>query len=270
MHAFTDGRDTLPHAGAGYLRELGRRRRARASARSSGATGRWTAIGAGSGPQRAYDLLVHGRAPHRDGQRRAGRRATPTSAARPTSSSSRRWSARRRRIRPGDSVLVLQLPARPDAPDRRGRWPSRASARARGAARLARARRRRAGRRLRDADRLRGGLALPGGLLARAPRDARSRRCSRGAGAAQLHVAETEKYPHVTYFFNGGDEAPQPGERRELVPSPRDVPTYDHKPQMSAQRGRRGVRGRLARMTRMPRGSGSSTSPTPTWSATPA
>jgi 2,3-bisphosphoglycerate-independent phosphoglycerate mutase len=53
-------------------------------------------------------------------------------------------------------------------------------------------------------------------------------------GATQLHVAETEKYPHVTYFFNGGEESPYPGERRELVASPRDVPTYDHKPQMSA------------------------------------
>jgi 2,3-bisphosphoglycerate-independent phosphoglycerate mutase len=50
----------------------------------------------------------------------------------------------------------------------------------------------------------------------------------------QLHVAETEKYPHVTYFFGGGDEDPAEGERRELVDSPRDVPTYDHKPQMSA------------------------------------
>jgi 2,3-bisphosphoglycerate-independent phosphoglycerate mutase len=50
----------------------------------------------------------------------------------------------------------------------------------------------------------------------------------------QLHVAETEKYPHVTYFFNGGEEDPCPGERRRLVPSPRDVPTYDHKPEMSA------------------------------------
>jgi 2,3-bisphosphoglycerate-independent phosphoglycerate mutase len=54
-------------------------------------------------------------------------------------------------------------------------------------------------------------------------------------GARQLHVAETEKYPHVTYFFNGGEEAPLAGERRELVPSPRDVPTYDHKPEMSAR-----------------------------------
>jgi 2,3-bisphosphoglycerate-independent phosphoglycerate mutase len=54
------------------------------------------------------------------------------------------------------------------------------------------------------------------------------------SGAAQLHVAETEKYPHVTYFFNGGEESPLRGERRELVPSPRDVPTYDYKPEMSA------------------------------------
>jgi 2,3-bisphosphoglycerate-independent phosphoglycerate mutase len=50
----------------------------------------------------------------------------------------------------------------------------------------------------------------------------------------QLHVAETEKYAHVTYFFNGGEETPYEGEERELIPSPRDVPTYDHKPQMSA------------------------------------
>jgi 2,3-bisphosphoglycerate-independent phosphoglycerate mutase len=54
-------------------------------------------------------------------------------------------------------------------------------------------------------------------------------------GGKQLHVAETEKYPHVTYFFGGGEEQPEQGERRELVPSPRDVPTYDHKPEMSAR-----------------------------------
>jgi 2,3-bisphosphoglycerate-independent phosphoglycerate mutase len=53
-------------------------------------------------------------------------------------------------------------------------------------------------------------------------------------GERQLHVAETEKYAHVTYFFNGGEEDTYPGEERCLVPSPRDVPTYDHKPEMSA------------------------------------
>ena len=54
------------------------------------------------------------------------------------------------------------------------------------------------------------------------------------AGTRQLHAAETEKYAHVTYFFNGGFETPWPGEDRILVPSPRDVPSYDHRPEMSA------------------------------------
>jgi 2,3-bisphosphoglycerate-independent phosphoglycerate mutase len=53
-------------------------------------------------------------------------------------------------------------------------------------------------------------------------------------GLGQLHVAETEKYAHVTYFFNGGREEAWPGETRVLVPSPRDVAGYDEKPQMSA------------------------------------
>jgi 2,3-bisphosphoglycerate-independent phosphoglycerate mutase len=54
------------------------------------------------------------------------------------------------------------------------------------------------------------------------------------ADMSQLHCAETEKYAHVTYFFNGGREEEWPGERRLLVPSPRDVGTYDQKPEMSA------------------------------------
>ncbi|MEM7345960.1 MAG: 2,3-bisphosphoglycerate-independent phosphoglycerate mutase [Chloroflexota bacterium] len=53
-------------------------------------------------------------------------------------------------------------------------------------------------------------------------------------GKHQFHSAETEKYAHVTYFFNGGREVPFPGETRELVPSP-TVPTYDLQPEMSAQ-----------------------------------
>lgn len=53
------------------------------------------------------------------------------------------------------------------------------------------------------------------------------------AGLKQLRIAETEKYAHVTYFFNGGVEEPLPGEQRILIPSPRDVATYDLKPEMS-------------------------------------
>ena len=54
-------------------------------------------------------------------------------------------------------------------------------------------------------------------------------------GIRQLHAAETEKYAHVTYFLDGGREQPFVGEERILVDSPRDVPSYDHKPEMSAR-----------------------------------
>ena len=55
-----------------------------------------------------------------------------------------------------------------------------------------------------------------------------------GAGKTQIRIAETEKYPHVTFFFSGGREKEFVGERRLLCPSPKDVPTYDLKPEMSA------------------------------------
>lgn len=54
------------------------------------------------------------------------------------------------------------------------------------------------------------------------------------AGLRQLRIAETEKYAHVTFFFNGGSETPFPGEDRVLIPSPKEVATYDLKPEMSA------------------------------------
>ncbi|MFO7883815.1 MAG: 2,3-bisphosphoglycerate-independent phosphoglycerate mutase [Desulfobacteraceae bacterium] len=55
-------------------------------------------------------------------------------------------------------------------------------------------------------------------------------------GLKQLRIAETEKYAHVTYFFNGGEEKIFPGEERIMIPSPREVSTYDEKPEMSAQK----------------------------------
>lgn len=54
------------------------------------------------------------------------------------------------------------------------------------------------------------------------------------AGKNQMRIAETEKYPHVTYFFNGGIEKPNKGEDRYIIPSPKEVATYDLKPEMSA------------------------------------
>ena len=65
-------------------------------------------------------------------------------------------------------------------------------------------------------------------------------------GLEQLRIAETEKYAHVTYFFNGGEEHPFDGEDRCLIPSPRDVATYDHKPEMSAPEVTKEVLKRIA------------------------
>jgi 2,3-bisphosphoglycerate-independent phosphoglycerate mutase len=60
------------------------------------------------------------------------------------------------------------------------------------------------------------------------------------AGLTQLHAAETEKYPHVTFYFNGGREVPFPGEQRFMVASPK-VATYDLQPEMSAAALRDGI-----------------------------
>ncbi len=77
------------------------------------------------------------------------------------------------------------------------------------------------------------GVAFSPEDLAQAMPDVCGRAMSEG-GLRQLRIAETEKYAHVTYFFNGQREEPFEGETRILIPSPRDVPTYDHKPEMSA------------------------------------
>ena len=88
-----------------------------------------------------------------------------------------------------------------------------------------------------------------------------------GHGIRQLHLAETEKYAHVTYFFNGGREDEWAGETRMLVPSPKDVATYDQKPEMSAAEVADAGSWRRSATAIASR---SSTSRTRTWSGTPA
>ena len=122
---------------------------------------------------------------------------------------------RRAAARPGRRRDLLQLPARP-------RPPAGVEAR-------------RGGLRPDDDDALLVTSSTAGRLRRAGGAGTRSPRRSPRAGARQLHVAETEKYAHVTYFFNGGVEDEWPGETRILVPSPRDVPSYDHKPEMSAR-----------------------------------
>ena len=86
-------------------------------------------------------------------------------------------------------------------------------------------------------------------------------------GLTQLRIAETEKYAHVTFFFNGGVEKQYPGEDRILVKSPA-VATYDLQPEMSAYE----VTDKMVERRRSPASTtpSSSTTPTATWWATPA
>jgi 2,3-bisphosphoglycerate-independent phosphoglycerate mutase len=232
VHAFTDGRDTLPHSGAGFLAELDRT----AGARVGSVVGRYWAMDRDrrwERTQRAYDLLVHGAAEHRAD---SGQAAVEAAYARgetdefiePT------LVGEEARIRPGDSVLCFNF--RPDRMRQLTRalaepglgergeelpgWSGRG-----GAPPL---------QRYATLTSYEEDWSYPVAFAPEHPATTLSRVLA-DAGSRQLHVAETEKYPHVTYFFNGGDEAPLAGEQRELVPSPRDVPTYDHKPQMSAR-----------------------------------
>jgi 2,3-bisphosphoglycerate-independent phosphoglycerate mutase len=233
VHAFTDGRDTLPHAGVGYLTELDRT----AGARVGSVVGRYWAMDRDrrwDRTQRAYDMLVHGRAPYHaaTGERAvrdAYERGETDEFIEPTLVGAEAC------IRPGDSILcfnfrpdrmrqIVRALAEPgfgeDGAEELPGWEGR-----RGAPPVSR---------LATLTEYEQGWPHPVAFAPRRPEITLSEVIAR-SGARQLHVAETEKYPHVTYFFNGGEETPCSGERRELVPSPRDVPTYDHKPQMSAR-----------------------------------
>ena len=225
VHAFTDGRDTLPHAGAGYLAQLD----ATEGARVGSVVGRYWAMDRDrrwDRTQRAYDLLVHARAPHSASSGEEAVRAAyergetdefidPTVVGADTA------------IGPGDSVIAFNF--RPD----RMRQITRALAEPgfaeidRGAAGPV--------ERYATLAEYEEDWSYPVAFTPERPSITLASTIAQ-TGARQLHVAETEKYAHVTYFFNGGLEAPQHGEDRELAPSPRDVPTYDHAPEMSAAR----------------------------------
>jgi 2,3-bisphosphoglycerate-independent phosphoglycerate mutase len=248
VHAFTDGRDTLPHAGADYLARLDRV----AGARIGSVVGRYWAMDRDrrwERTQRAYDTLIHGRAPYRAASgeqavRDAYERGETDEFIEPT------LVGEEARIRPGDSVLcfnfrpdrmreLVRALAEPgfDSPNQTQTAASVPTDAAPVAERLPGWEGRGGAppvRRLATLTEYEEGWPYPVAFAPRHPDVTLSEVIAR-SGAKQLHVAETEKYPHVTYFFNGGRETPCVGERRELVASPREVPTYDHKPQMSAR-----------------------------------
>ena len=227
LHAFTDGRDTLPESGAGHLAAVEGWMRETGTGRVGSVVGRYYAMDRDrrwDRVQLAYDLLVHGRGEHRadSGEaavRAAYERGETDEFIRPTTVGAQA------EIRAGDHVLAFNF--RPD----RMREITRALAEP-GFAEIDRGGAEPPARYATMTE-YEEGWPYPVAFPPARPETTLSATIA-AHSLRQLHVAETEKYPHVTYFFNGGDEEPCPGERRELVDSPRDVPTYDHKPQMSA------------------------------------
>jgi 2,3-bisphosphoglycerate-independent phosphoglycerate mutase len=227
LHAFTDGRDTQPESGAGYLETVEGWMASAGVGRIGSVVGRYYAMDRDRRWDRiqlAYDLLVHGRASNRassgpQAAREAYSREETDEFIKPVLVGSEAC------IRPGDSVFAFNF--RPD----RMREITCALADPsfdeidRGGAPVV--------ERYATMAEYEEGWPYPVAFPPSHPSVTLSRVIA-GRGLRQLHVAETEKYPHVTYFFNGGKEAACEGERRELVDSPRDVPTYDHKPEMSA------------------------------------
>jgi 2,3-bisphosphoglycerate-independent phosphoglycerate mutase len=226
LHAFTDGRDTSPHAGRGYLGQV-QQWLSSGTGRVGSVSGRYYAMdrdGRWERTQLAYEAIACG---HSDVA--AARTADEAVSAayergetdefiRPT------LVGDGAQVRPGDPVIFFNF--RPD----RARQLTQALAEP-GFDRFERCTQ--AVSKLVTLTQYQEDWDYPVAFSAERPKITLAA-CLASHGVSQLHVAETEKYAHVTYFFNGGEENAYQGERHLLVASPREVPTYDFKPEMSA------------------------------------
>jgi 2,3-bisphosphoglycerate-independent phosphoglycerate mutase len=211
VHAFTDGRDTSPHGGAQFLAQVDAW-----PGRVGSVIGRYYAMDRDRRAERtqaALDLLVEGRAAHHADSGEAAVRAAYERDETDEFITATTVGAEAR-IRPQDSVIAFNF-----RPDRMRQITEALGPKV---------------ARYTTLTEYEEGWPWPVAFPPARPQATLAHVVAQ-AGLRQLHVAETEKYPHVTYFFGGGEEDPEPGERRELVDSPRDVPTYDHKPEMSAR-----------------------------------
>jgi 2,3-bisphosphoglycerate-independent phosphoglycerate mutase len=227
LHAFTDGRDTLPDSGEGFVGQA-EERLAAAGGRIGSVTGRYFAMDRDRRWDRvklAYDAIVHGRGDAPDAA--SGVDAVRAAYGRGETDEFIKATVvgEEARIRDGDVVLFFNF--RPD----RAREMTRALGEdgfdefdtgERPAVRLT------------TLTEYHEDWPYPVAFPPERPSVTLASHLA-SLGKHQLHVAETEKYAHVTYFFNGGEEEPYDGEERELVDSPRDVATYDEKPEMSAR-----------------------------------
>jgi 2,3-bisphosphoglycerate-independent phosphoglycerate mutase len=228
VHAFTDGRDTAPDSGLGFLRDLEQAMAAIGIGRVGTVSGRYYAMDRDrrwERTKRAYEAIVHGAGERAGSVEEAVSRAYAAGITDefipPTVIDDGSGPAT---ISPGDSAVFFNFRAD------RGRQLSEALV-GEGFGGWERGPRI-PGLHLVTMARYEEGLEAE---IAFAPMDVTNplARVVSEAGLAQFHAAETEKYPHVTFFLNGGREEPFPGESRVLIPSPK-VATYDLQPEMSA------------------------------------
>jgi 2,3-bisphosphoglycerate-independent phosphoglycerate mutase len=224
FHAFTDGRDTLPTSGRGYVREL--EGWLRHAGRIGTVSGRYYAMDRDRRWDRtrlAYDAIVHAEgmaaAEAEEAVRGSYERDETDEFIKPTVVGDYDGAAE------GDVAIFVNF-----RPDRARQLTMALGERdfdkfPRGGGPVLE---------LTTMTEYRKGWPYPVAFSPETPSTTLAEVISDGGGR-QLHVAETEKYAHVTYFFNGGREAECKGEERELVDSPRDVATYDQRPQMSAR-----------------------------------
>jgi 2,3-bisphosphoglycerate-independent phosphoglycerate mutase len=216
LHAFTDGRDTLPTSGAEYVAEAEGWLRATGRGRVGTVSGRYYAMDRDKRWDRiqlAFDAMVEGKAEFRADTGEAAVRAAyerdeTDEFIKPT------LVGDEARIRQGDAVIFFNF-----RPDRARQMSSKLDE---------------FGVNLTTLTEYQEDWTFPVAFPPERPQTTLASTLAE-RGIAQLHVAETEKYAHVTYFFNGGEEDPYKGEERYLVDSRRDVPTYDHAPEMSAE-----------------------------------
>jgi 2,3-bisphosphoglycerate-independent phosphoglycerate mutase len=228
IHAFTDGRDTLPKSGADSLAQVEKWTAEAGIGRVGSVIGRYYAMDRDKRWERiqlAYDLIVHGKSEHSAERASEGIRQAYARGETDEFITAIKIGSEDATIRPGDSVIAFNF-----RPDRMRELttalcdPSFTDVDRGGAEPVTR---------YTTMTEYTEGWPYPVAFPPAHPEITLPKVVAKH-NVKQLHVAETEKYPHVTYFFGGGEEAPEPGERREVVPSPRDVPTYDYKPQMSA------------------------------------
>jgi 2,3-bisphosphoglycerate-independent phosphoglycerate mutase len=232
VHAFLDGRDTPPKSALGYLEELSRSLARRRAGEIATVTGRYYAMDRDRRWERvkkAYDALVFGEGVRVSsavlGVKAAYERGETDEFVNPTVVVKGDGSPLGS-IRDGDACLFFNFRAdRAREMTRALTDPAFREFERRSAPRLS------AYVCMTQYDKT---LDLPVAFGPDEPKEILPEILAQ-RGLRQFRTAETEKYAHVTFFFNGGREITFPGEDRHLVQSPRDVPTYDLKPEMSAR-----------------------------------